>query len=478
MAVGAVVVLADCGASTCGPETCGGCCAADGRCESGTAHRACGLGGVTCDACSAIDACVLGECTPNGGGDGGGAGGGVGGGGGGGGTGVGGGNGGGVVGGGSGGGGGVGGGGGGGGGSGVGGGGSGVGGGGSGVGGGGSGVGGGGSSGVGGGGGSFGGGAGGGGSGLGGGSAVRGWVAVPGLKPPPRFGAAMAFDSNRERTVLFGGQATFKLEPGAYLGDVWEYGPSGWVNLTPGTGPFPRSKAAMAYDPVRKKMVLFGGEHAIDNPDGGSPEVSVLGDLWIWNGTTWALAGVSAPTPRSYAGIAWDAHREKLVLYGGSNGVQALGDTWEWDGTGWVSILAPGSPPARWVYSLASDPTQGRSLFSSGFNPSGEQSGTWAYDGGSWVQANGSTTTPPPMIGGSLAYDGAGQQVLQVCGRATGVYLPTTWLWSSSNSTWTVGPALPSGRAWCATTYDARLGKVVLFGGSSGTVIFGDMLEY
>jgi hypothetical protein len=166
------------------------------------------------------------------------------------------------------------------------------------------------------------------------------------------------------------------------------------------------------------------------------------------------------------------------VLFGGNTGLQAVGDTWEWDGTEWAPILAPGSPPRRWVYSMAYDPASALTLFSSGFSDQGEQSGTWAYDGGSWGQVNGSTTAPPPLLTGSLVYDATGGQVMLVCGRVNGHFVTSTWLWSSPSATWSPGPPMPSARAWCAATFDARRGKVLVFGGYTDTGVSSDTLEY
>lgn len=41
----------------CNPNTCEGCCDAQGRCRTGDVEAACGLGGVNCNVCSEIQAC-------------------------------------------------------------------------------------------------------------------------------------------------------------------------------------------------------------------------------------------------------------------------------------------------------------------------------------------------------------------------------------------------------------------------------------
>ena len=51
--LGAWLLLAGCSSppTPCDPKSCGGCCSAEGRCETGTTAQACGLSGATCRDC-------------------------------------------------------------------------------------------------------------------------------------------------------------------------------------------------------------------------------------------------------------------------------------------------------------------------------------------------------------------------------------------------------------------------------------------
>ncbi|MBE7455469.1 MAG: hypothetical protein HS102_02390 [Planctomycetia bacterium] len=80
--------------------------------------------------------------------------------------------------------------------------------------------------------------------------------------PPPRTGHAMAYDSARGVTVLFGGW------DGSYDGETWEWDGTSW-SLRVDSGPVPREDHAMAYDSARGVTVLFGGWNG-----------SYLGDTW------------------------------------------------------------------------------------------------------------------------------------------------------------------------------------------------------
>src|SRR5262249_12382183 len=67
------------------------------------------------------------------------------------------------------------------------------------------------------------------------------WMhAAPATTPPGRYDAGMAFDSARNRTVLFGGvDVNFNG-----LNDTWEWDGSTWTQLSPATSPPARSASA------------------------------------------------------------------------------------------------------------------------------------------------------------------------------------------------------------------------------------------
>ena len=59
-----VVCFSACGPTTtqCGPENCGGCCAADGTCQPGNTATQCGASGALCSACTGTDVCDAHVC--------------------------------------------------------------------------------------------------------------------------------------------------------------------------------------------------------------------------------------------------------------------------------------------------------------------------------------------------------------------------------------------------------------------------------
>src|SRR4051794_8670618 len=80
------------------------------------------------------------------------------------------------------------------------------------------------------------------------------WVErIPPDAPTERGQHAMAYDSARNVTVMFGGSG---------LNDTWELSGNTWIKRTPAHAPSPRYGDAMTYDEARQQVVLFGGDGA------------------------------------------------------------------------------------------------------------------------------------------------------------------------------------------------------------------------
>lgn len=98
----------------------------------------------------------------------------------------------------------------------------------------------------------------------------------------------MAFDPIRQRTVLFGGVEVFGGFPGTVLADTWEFDGATWRPIATPNVPPARYDAAMAWDSNQRRIVLYGGR----------PSLSVaLNDTWTYDGSDWApLPTANTPT--------------------------------------------------------------------------------------------------------------------------------------------------------------------------------------
>lgn len=80
-----------------------------------------------------------------------------------------------------------------------------------------------------------------------------GWELLPFPVPSgPRMNGAAAFDSIREKAVVFGGAPDCRVW-------TWEQPPYEWVPTAAHCGPSGRVGHAMAFDELRRKVLVFGG---------------------------------------------------------------------------------------------------------------------------------------------------------------------------------------------------------------------------
>jgi len=249
------------------------------------------------------------------------------------------------------------------------------------------------------------------------------WVQRATTGPTPRYGHAMAYDSVRLRTVLFGGYGV-----GGTIGDTWEWDGTSWMQRTT-TGPAPRYGHAMAYDSARSRVVLFGGE----SYDGS---VHYFGDTWEWDGTSWTqfAVGGANPVARGYHAMAFDSLHDKVVLFGGDSGggyAGFLNDTWDWDGASWTQRAIVGTAPyVRYGHAMIYDSAVAKIVMFGGVGGVWDR-GTWELDGSVWTRR--SPAGPAYRMAHAMTYDSArGRAVLfggwfGVLGGTGGTYFGDTW---------------------------------------------------
>ncbi|MBI3844406.1 MAG: IPT/TIG domain-containing protein [Planctomycetes bacterium] len=291
------------------------------------------------------------------------------------------------------------------------------------------------------------------------------WVRLhPGTSPLARQGAAVAFDGDRHRVVLFGGE--FTRGALALTDETLEWDGSSWKEKHPDHHPAARTGHALAYDSTRGRVVLFGGNAGNE----------VLADTWEWDGEDWRVVPTeSGPEARTEHALAYDSIRRRTILFGGRTaGGRVLDDTWEWDGSTWSERTTPSSPPALAGHAMAFDAARGRIvLFGGDDGILGSRAETWEWDGESWW---GVTTFggPVPREHHTLAYDDASRVTVLFGGewrstfgrRITG--FDDTWEWTGSQ--WYRIPieAPPPAQAWHVMAYDSRCERTILVGSTRG----------
>ncbi len=324
--------------------------------------------------------------------------------------------------------------------------------------------------------------------------------------PPPIQGAAMVFDTARGLSVLFG-------TGGA--GDVWEFNGTSWrracVGSCAASGPSPRQRFAAAYDPVRRRSVLFGGRTATAHSN----------ETWEWDGGRWQPACVDAdcgaPPARAAHAMVYDDHLGAVLAFGGDTvGVVDVSqqdggfvnDVWSYNGT-WTQLCTDracvaSKPSPRSDVSMAFDAAAGATIIYGGLGQGpgtcdadpdapGAQianllSDTVVFDGSVFT-----TVTPIDPEGDGnpgvrrrhgMTWDPRRQRVILVGGvslepcfslECSHFNKQETWEWNGSSWQKFVNVAQPTTRDGLSAAFDASArNEVVLVGTGAGIFRFGE----
>ena len=181
------------------------------------------------------------------------------------------------------------------------------------------------------------------------------WREMTNPQVPRRESHTAVYDSRGKRMVIFGG--IDRLVPD--LREIWamDLDPASptfekWQNLTVAEGqPAGRIDHAAVYDPVKNRMVFYGGWTKVRQ--------GLFGDTWAFyfadtpGGTgRWERidVGTAGPPPRRHAVGVYDPDRNLFLLFGGlgSNKNVPLNDMWAFDLTKdvWMKVVTPGPAPA------------------------------------------------------------------------------------------------------------------------------------
>jgi hypothetical protein len=300
------------------------------------------------------------------------------------------------------------------------------------------------------------------------GSTTDAWGPTQG-RPTPREGIAAAFAPAANRLVVFGGE-----NAGVSLGDAWVLDrATGLWSTSTASGPGPRTAAAVAFDTGRNRVVVFGGIQRTSTGD------LYLADTWELDpvaGAWTALAPASPPPARAYAAAAFDASRQRTVLFGGRGPSGAVDTTvaWEWDGASWTSRPTPGGPSGRSTSAMVFDSARAKVILFGGETaqtPGLSFGDTWELDSasGNW-SAVAATNAPPARVGHAMYYDVARAKVVMFGGTSTtSIALGDTWEYDPVAQAWTqrVTASAPSARAAASFSFDPNTGHGLLFGGVS-----------
>jgi hypothetical protein len=216
------------------------------------------------------------------------------------------------------------------------------------------------------------------------------------LAMPVRRSPAMAYDPNRSTMVVFGGRG----ENTVPLNDTWTLGSvGGWVLANPAAVPPARWGHGAAYDARRGRVAIFGGQYDLSESE---PGVNLLADLWEYDGSTWInRTPATTPSARTLPLMTYDAASGGIVVVGGFVGAgQSVNDLWLWDGVQ-QQWQQKASPPAGIRSGLAYEPVR-RSVVLFGASATPRLS---AWDGEQDVWREVPMAGEHPTAGGVMQWD-------------------------------------------------------------------------
>ncbi len=153
-------------------------------------------------------------------------------------------------------------------------------------------------------------------------------VSTDSTGPPGSYGMYSIYDLRRDRMLTFGGSTS-----DAYWGvknDVWSlslHGAPTWNQEAPvETPPSARRSGTAIWDPLRDRMIVFGGWDSSPGP------TAFLGDVWalsLSSDMSWTQLAPAGTPPhvRDAMAAAYDPLGDRMVVFGGWGGESMLGDT-------------------------------------------------------------------------------------------------------------------------------------------------------
>lgn len=307
---------------------------------------------------------------------------------------------------------------------------------------------------------------------------------IPALNPSPRGYVSMAYDSESDKIILYGGQTEGRgITPN---GETWAYDVDSntWTEMKPAISPYEKGAIDLVYDSESDRVILFGGNwgekdtwaydyntntwtEMAEGPadrlgyraayDAESDRCILFGganfssypvfykDTWAYdfNSDTWTeMEPVKRPYARNYHAMAYDAQADRIILFGGGHIQDNMGDTWDYDFNldTWTKIEPNGGirPGSRSYHAMVYDPTSNKTILFGG-DLNGDETWTYDYSTSTWTKLDPSPN-PGVLYKHAMAYSTGAGLVVLFGGQPNEVnfdYEDHTWIYNPKDNTWT-----------------------------------------
>ena len=292
--------------------------------------------------------------------------------------------------------------------------------------------------------------------------------------PSPRDYASMAYDSESDKVIMFGGTTGDSYDPKGFSGATWAYdvATNKWTQMKPPTGPG-RGGGILTYNIESDRVIMFGSW-----PEGKTWERSDVNETWAYdyNTNTWSRLA-DGPAKHLGARIAYDAESDRVILFGGYNIAGLLyHDTWAYDFNTdtWTKMEPATEPPGRNYQGLTYDSKADRVLTYGGVTVEGKPLETlWAYDFNTdtWQEMlPGDQPFPGFRDYNAMVYDEESDRTILYGGDKSGDSTGAIWSYDYSTNTWEKHESStdPGNRSRHAMAYASATDRTIIFGGLMG----------
>lgn len=295
-----------------------------------------------------------------------------------------------------------------------------------------------------------------------------------GQGPEARRNGVAIYDPVGKRVIIFGGVSNRGL-----LNDLWSFDPAArvWTKLNPaGTPPSPRFGFDAVYDPVGRQMVIYAGQGA-----------GFFNDTWTLNLNTLEWRDVSPapgsrPKARYGAWSVYDPGARSLVQFAGfTEESRRFQDTQSFslETNTWQDLTPGGTKPeVRCLLTAALDRTNRRMIIYGG-QRNGTLDDIWAFDLNSRAWTNLTPAQRPLGRWFTSSFVDRDGRFLIFGGFTSNGNVNETWAFDFQANSWTQlqidNP--PSMRNGMMSAYIESEDRLILFGGTGASGLLNDVWE-
>jgi len=272
---------------------------------------------------------------------------------------------------------------------------------------------------------------------------------------PPKGGGSMVYDSQSDRTILFIGKlGKWDKNSGKPAGQTWayDYNTDTWTDMKPEGGPYNLSGQGMIYDSESDRTILFGG---VEMGDAGTLAKSYETWAYDFESNNWTNMQPSGDIPQGnvdFYPISYDAGADRVLAWiceapnlGKIEGCAM--NTYDYNSNTWERRKVDPHPTSSYYNAMVYDPGTGLNILFGGatrlyagedFRKEETVDELWGYDyaKNSWTQLP-SKNLPSARCCHAMIFDNITGTILMIGGgNSLNTFTDETWKYDPATQEW------------------------------------------